>query len=39
MRAEEADDGGDMDDPYAAVNDYAEAKEPLPQWVRKKEVI
>ena len=36
--AEEADDDGELGN-MTNVNDYAEAKEPLPQWVQKKEVI
>lgn len=38
--AEEAQDYDDgMGGPLATVNDYTEAKEPLTQWVQKKEVI
>lgn len=35
---EEADDDGGLGD-MQNVNDYGEAKEPLAQWVQKKEVI
>lgn len=33
--AEEVEDDGEL----ANLNDYGEAKEPLNQWVRKREVI
>ena len=36
--AEEVDDDGELGN-MANVNDYGEAKEPLTQWVQKKEVI
>ena len=36
--AEEVEDDGDLGN-LAIVNDYGEAKEPLNQWVRKREVI
>jgi len=36
--AEEADDDGELGNMHN-VNDYGEAKEPLTQWVQKKEVI
>lgn len=35
---EEAEDDGGLGD-MQNVNDYGEAKEPLAQWVQKKEVI
>lgn len=36
--AEEPDDDGELGN-MQMVNDYGEAKEPLTQWVQKKEVI
>ena len=36
--AEDPDDDGELGN-MQMVNDYGEAKEPLTQWVQKKEVI